>query len=323
LKLGLNLIISLKILSFCLYFTENSTLEKNKKILAHAALFAVALIYGLNYSIAKDVMPNYIQPRGFILVRVTGAVVLFNILYFLFPREKVARADYLRILLAGFFGVAANQLLFFEGLNITTPISAAVIMTTNPIMVLSLSALILKVPLSPAKIIGIILGLSGALSIIYQGSNGSLFNSGESLGNTLVLMNAFSYASYLIVVKPLMAKYKVLTVVRLVFMAGFVIVIPFGAEQFTEIMWTEMPSFIYWDVAFVVIATTFLAYLFNIYALKTVSSTTVSFYIYLQPLIAAIAATILGTDELRFSMISSAILIFSGVYLVSFYGRRN
>jgi len=76
-------------------------------------------------------------------------------------------------------------------------------------------------------------------------------------------------------------------------------------------------------VAFVVIATTFLAYLFNIYALKTVSSTTVSFYIYLQPLIAAIAATILGTDELRFSMISSAILIFSGVYLVSFYGRRN
>jgi drug/metabolite transporter (DMT)-like permease len=278
--------------------------EKNKKVLAH-------------------VMPNYMQPRGFILVRVTGAVILFNILYFLFPREKVARADYLRIALAGFFGVAANQLLFFEGLNLTTPISAAVIMTTNPIMVLSLSASILKVPLRPAKIIGIILGLSGALSIIYQGSNGSLFNSGESLGNTLVLLNAFSYASYLIVVKPLMAKYKALTVIRLVFIAGFIIVIPFGAEQFTQVEWSSMPSYIIGEVLFVVVGTTFLAYLFNIYALKTVSSTTVSFYIYLQPLIAALAATILGTDELRFSMISSAILIFSGVYLVSFYGRRN
>ena len=287
------------------------------------ALFAVALIYGLNYSIAKDVMPNYIQPRGFILVRVMGAVILFNILYFLFPREKVDKSDYVRIALAGFFGVAANQLFFFEGLNLTTPISAAVIMTTNPIMVLSLSAIILKVPLNAAKIIGIILGLSGALSIIYSGSDASIFNSGESLGNTFVMLNAFSYASYLIVVKPLMAKYKAVTIIRLVFMAGLLIVIPFGANQFSEIAWAEMPSLIYWEVAFVVVGTTFMAYLLNIYALKTVSSTTVSFYIYLQPLIAAISATILGTDELRFSMISSAILIFSGVYLVSFYGRRN
>jgi drug/metabolite transporter (DMT)-like permease len=316
-------IATLQALIIAFTFAKIFTLEKNKQLLAHGALLAVAIIYGLNYSIAKDVMPNYLLPRGFILVRVAGAVILFNLLSLFFPREKVAKEDYLRIALAGFFGVAANQLLFFEGLNITTPISAAVIMTTNPIMVLSLSAIILKVPLSPAKIIGIVLGITGALSIIYQGSNGNLFNGGESLGNTLVMLNAFSFASYLIVVKPLMAKYKALTVVRLIFMAGLVMVIPFGASQFTEITWSEMPSLIYWEVGFVVIGTTFMAYLLNVYALKTVSSTTVSFYIYLQPLIAAIAATILGTDQLSMGMISSAILIFSGVYLVSFYQRRN
>jgi drug/metabolite transporter (DMT)-like permease len=316
-------IATLQALIIAFTFAKIFTLEKNKQLLAHGALLAVAIIYGLNYSIAKDVMPNYLLPRGFILVRVAGAVILFNLLSLFFSREKVAKEDYLRIALAGFFGVAANQLLFFEGLNITTPISAAVIMTTNPIMVLSLSAIILKVPLTPAKIIGIVLGITGALSIIYQGSNGNLFNGGESLGNTLVMLNAFSFASYLIVVKPLMAKYKALTVVRLIFMAGLVMVIPFGASQFTEITWSEMPSLIYWEVGFVVIGTTFMAYLLNVYALKTVSSTTVSFYIYLQPLIAAIAATILGTDQLSMGMISSAILIFSGVYLVSFYQRRN
>jgi drug/metabolite transporter (DMT)-like permease len=316
-------IATLQALIIAFTFAKIFTLEKNKQLLAHGALLAVAIIYGLNYSIAKDVMPNYLLPRGFILVRVAGAVILFNLLSLFFTSEKVAKEDYLRIALAGFFGVAANQLLFFEGLNITTPISAAVIMTTNPIMVLSLSAIILKVPLTPAKIIGIVLGITGALSIIYQGSNGNLFNGGESLGNTLVMLNAFSFASYLIVVKPLMAKYKALTVVRLIFMAGLVMVIPFGASQFTEITWSEMPSLIYWEVGFVVIGTTFMAYLLNVYALKTVSSTTVSFYIYLQPLIAAIAATILGTDQLSMGMISSAILIFSGVYLVSFYQRRN
>lgn len=292
-------------------------------LLAHLALVAVALIYGLNYSIAKDVMPTYIQPRGFILVRVVGALVLFNLLYFLSPREKIERKDLFRLLAAGFFGVAANQILFFEGLNITTPISAAVIMTTNPIMVLSLSAIFLKVPLNLAKILGIAVGISGALVLISKGGSlAAVFREGESLGNLLVMLNALSYASYLVVVKPLMAKYKPLTVIYWVFTMGVLFVVPAGWSQFTEIEWATMPSVIYAEVGFVIVGTTFLAYLLNIYALKTVSSTTVSFYIYLQPLIAGVSAILLGKDQLELSMFLAAGLIFSGVYLVSFHKRK-
>lgn len=292
-------------------------------LLAHLALVAVALIYGLNYSIAKDVMPTYIQPRGFILVRVAGALVLFNLLYFLSPREKIERKDLFRLLAAGFFGVAANQILFFEGLNITTPISAAVIMTTNPIMVLSLSAIFLKVPLNLAKILGIAVGISGALVLISKGGSiAAVFREGESLGNLLVMLNALSYASYLVVVKPLMAKYKPLTVIYWVFTMGVLFVVPAGWSQFTEIEWATMPSVIYAEVGFVIVGTTFLAYLLNIYALKTVSSTTVSFYIYLQPLIAGVSAILLGKDQLELSMFLAAGLIFSGVYLVSFHKRK-
>lgn len=292
-------------------------------LLAHLALVAVALIYGLNYSIAKDVMPTYIQPRGFILVRVAGALVLFNLLYFLSPREKIERKDLFRLLAAGFFGVAANQILFFEGLNITTPISAAVIMTTNPIMVLSLSAIFLKVPLNLAKILGIAVGISGALVLISKGGSlAAVFREGESLGNLLVMLNALSYASYLVVVKPLMAKYKPLTVIYWVFTMGVLFVVPAGWSQFTEIEWATMPSVIHAEVGFVIVGTTFLAYLLNIYALKTVSSTTVSFYIYLQPLIAGVSAILLGKDQLELSMFLAAGLIFSGVYLVSFHKRK-
>ncbi len=299
-------------------------MDQAAKIKAHLALVAVALIYGLNYSIAKDVMPDFVQPRGFIFIRVAGAVLLFLLLYAFGKREKIAKKDWPRLIAAGFFGVAANQLLFFEGLNITTPISAAVIMTTNPIMVLSLSAIFLKVPLKLARIFGIVLGISGALVLISQGrSIGAIFEQGESLGNLLVMLNALSYASYLVVVKPLMRDYKPLTVITWVFIAGFAFVIPFGFPQLEAIDWHVMPTKIYGEIAFVVIGTTFLAYLLNIFALKTVSSTTVSFYIYLQPLIATSAAIFLGTDEIKASMLISAALIFTGVYLVSFYRSKK
>ncbi|MCR9152649.1 MAG: DMT family transporter [Bacteroidetes bacterium] len=299
-------------------------MSKSTKIKAHLALLAVALIYGLNYSVAKDVMPNFVQPRAFILMRATGAVILFFALGLSFKKEHIQSKHWLRIIAAGFFGVAANQLLFFEGLNITTPISASVIMTTNPIMVLSLSAVFLKVPLTWPRIFGISLGISGALYLISQGGSlQSVFNEGESLGNLLVMLNALSYAAYLVVVKPLMAIYRPFTVIKWVFLAGFLIVIPFGAPQVPNIDWMAMPAKIYWEIGFVIICTTFLAYLLNIYALKTVSSTTVSFYIYLQPLVATGAAIMLGTDEPNRHLLFAALLIFLGVYLVSFYRRSK
>jgi drug/metabolite transporter (DMT)-like permease len=299
-------------------------IQQSAKIKAHLALAAVALIYGINYSVAKDVMPDFVQPRAFILLRVGGAVLLFWLLGLGLKWERIQAKDWLRFIAAGFFGVAANQLLFFEGLNITTPISAAVIMTTNPIMVLTLSAIFLKTPLTWPRIAGITLGISGAIYLISRGQSIFLiFDQGESLGNMLVLGNSLSYAAYLVVVKPLMSRYQPFTVIRWIFLAGLIFVIPFGSSQIGAIEWHAIPPKIYWAIAFVIIGTTFLAYLLNVFALKTVSSTTVSFYIYLQPLIATGAAIFLGTDKPDHHMLIATILIFIGVYLVSFYGRKK
>ena len=282
----------------------------------------VAVIYGLNYNIAKDVMQGYVGPSGFILIRAVGAVILFWSLALFTSKEKIEKKHFLRLAASGLFGVALNQLCFFNGLSLTTPISASVIMTVNPIMVLILSAIALKVPLTWPRIVGIALGMSGALFLITRGGNlSSLFNSDAALGNLLVLLNAASYAAYLVTVKPLMSKYKSITVVKWVFLFGMLYVIPFGFSQFMAIDWVAMPSLIYWEIAFVIVFTTFLAYLLNIYALKIVTSTTVSSYIYLQPLVATLSALFLGMDTLSATLLISASLIFSGVYMVSFYKR--
>lgn len=297
-------------------------MKNQSKILAHFALLAVAIIYGLNYSIAKDVMPTYIEPLGFIFVRALGATALFWIVSVFYKREKIQSKDWGRLVLSGLFGVALNQMLFFKGLNATTPINAAIMMTINPIMVLMLSAIFLKDKLKLSRIIGIGFGIMGALFLITKGAQTlDVFSSDSSIGNILVLLNAASFAMYLVVVKPLMSRYKPITVVKWVFLFGFLMVIPFGLSEFQAVDWQNMPRFIVLEVLFVVLCTTFFAYLLNVYALKIVSSTTVSFYIYLQPLVASIAAIALGKDSLTLTLLISASLLFLGVYLVSFYKK--
>ena len=286
---------------------------------AHIALFIVALIYGLNYIIAKEVMNGYIGPRGFIFMRVLGASALFWLFHaFAKSKEKIARSDWPRVLASGFFGVAANQMLFFEGLNLTTPINASVIMTGNPILVLIISAVLLKEPIRKGRLLGIFIGGAGALYLILGRGAAELLHADTSLGNLLILLNASSYAVYLVIVKPLMAKYDALQVVKWVFASGLVFVIPLGGPQFAAVDWHAWTPTIYVQAAFVVIGTTFIAYLFNIFALKTVSSTTVSTYIYLQPLLATLASLALAKDVLTWRIAIAAALIFAGVYVVSF-----
>ncbi|MBW6483969.1 MAG: DMT family transporter [Vicingaceae bacterium] len=281
----------------------------------HLALFGANLIYGANYSIAKDLMPNFIQPFGLVLCRVIGAVIMFWFIY-AFSYEKVAKKDFLLLGLCGLFGVAANQLMFLYGLDNTTPINAGIIMVSNPIMVLIASAIILKNRITLTKVSGIALGIIGALLLLLFKGDFS-FGSENLKGNIFIFLNALSYGIYLVIAVPLMRKYKPITVMSWVFAFGLIMVFPFGFEEFKQIEWTTFTPTIWWEFLFVVIATTFLAYLFNIYGLKRLSPSVVSTYIYLQPLLATLIAIWAGKDSLDMIKISAALFIFTGVYLVS------
>ena len=287
----------------------------NSNLKPHLAVLGANIIYGLNYTIAKDVMPEYIPPFGFIFCRVAGALLLFWSI-FAFNYEKIEKKDLLLLAVCGFFGVAANQLMFFYGLNLTTPINAGIIMTSNPILVLIASAIILKNKITLTKVSGIALGIVGALLLLLFKNNFS-FGSETIVGDTFIFLNAMSYGTYLVIAVPLMKKYKPITVITWVFTFGFIYVSPFGFTEFTEIAWSTFSTKIWLEFAFVIICTTFFAYLLNIYGLKKLNPSTVSTYIYLQPLLAAAFAIWVGKDSLDWIKIVAAILIFSGVYLVS------
>ena len=291
-------------------------------ILPHLALFLVNLIYALNYSIAKDVMPDYIGPSGFILLRVIGGSLLFFLTYIFFIKENVELKDMLRLLFCGLFGVAINQLFFFEGLNLTTPINAAIIMTVSPILVIIFSAIIIKEKITIRKLLGIFLGIVGAATLILKSGSISIDNA-FFVGNILIFINATSYSIYLVLVKTLMTKYNPITVMFYVFSFGLIFVLPFGLNELLEVNTQSFSKIIYLKVAFVVICTTFLAYLFNAFALKTLNPSVVSTYIYLQPVLASVVAIFLKSDSLDFIKILSALFIFSAVYLVSIPNKNT
>jgi drug/metabolite transporter (DMT)-like permease len=294
----------------------------SKRNIALIGATIVSIIYGVTFTIAKDVMPKYIDAYGFILLRAGGSMILFWLVWFLmtlFDRtknEKIALNDFPRIIASAFFGVAFNMLTFFKGLSITSPISGAVIMVSTPMIVLVLSAIIMKERMHKRKVFGIILGLIGtAFLILYGKSIGSATNAG--LGNFLVLISAISYAFYLIIVKKLMNKYSAFTFVKWIYLFGFIMVLPFGWSQFATVNWAIVPTDIYWKIGFVVVISTFLTYLLNLLSMKELKPTTVAVFMYLQPLFATVFAISLGKDELSLVKIGSAILVFSGVYLVT------
>jgi drug/metabolite transporter (DMT)-like permease len=283
------------------------------------ALFAatlVSIIYGVTFTIAKDVMPKYVDAFGFIVLRVGGSVVLFWLLSFFGPKEKIAKADFPRIIAAALFGVALNMLTFFKGLSYTSPIMGAVLMVTTPMIVLVLSAFIIKERMENRKIVGIVLGLAGTTTLILYGK--SMVNApNASLGNLLVFINAVSYGFYLIIVKKLMDKYNAFTFVKWIYTFGFLMVLPFGWNEFQAIDFGHLPTDIFWKIGFVVVFSTFLTYLLNLISMRELKPTTVAVFIYLQPLFATIFAVSLGKDDLSVVKLISAVLIFVGVYLVT------
>jgi drug/metabolite transporter (DMT)-like permease len=290
-------------------------------------LFTVNFLYGVNYVVAKGLMPGVIHPSGFILLRVIGAGALFWLLRAVRP-QRVNTADLGRLLLCAFFGVALNQLMFFHGLMRTSPLNASIIMVATPILVLVMAGIVLKERITWTRLGGVLLGAGGALALILLKPSGD-HSGATALGDLAILVNATSYAVFLVIVKPLMRRYRAVTVMAWCFLFALPMVLPFGYADVVAMQWSALTTAHWMALAFVVVMVTFVAYLLNTWALAKVSPMVVGTYIYMQPVLAAVFTWLfvqLGPERLgisgaydatlHFPQLLCAAAIFLGVYLV-------
>ena len=289
----------------------------NSRKFALIAAFLVQLLYGLNYTYAKNVInEGFIQSFAFVLLRVVGATILFWIFGLFFKKQKIDKKDFVTIFFASLFGVGINMLLFLKGLELTTPIHASVIMTITPVIILVLSIFFLDEKLTKLKVFGIVIAFSGGILLTALGDS-TRVGDNVALGNLCIFINAISYSIYVIMVKRLTAKYHPFTFIKWLFLFGILFTLPFGYQETLEIQWHTFTPYIWFSVMFVIIGATFGTYLLNPLALNSLKASTVGTFIYLQPVIAGVFAIVMGVDAVSPVKLIAMLLIFSGVYLVT------
>jgi drug/metabolite transporter (DMT)-like permease len=288
-------------------------------IKAHLSLLVTTLIFGFHYAIAKGIMPVPLHPMQLLFLRLLGGVILFWTFQRLFIHEKVERKDLIKLAFCGLVGFALNQAFFYEGLNLTTPVDASIIHVLNPVFVLVFAGFLIHEKITWLKVSGIALGASGALILILYGKS---FSTGTNsfAGNIMVVLNMVFYALYLVLIKPMVGKYHTTTILKWVSLFGFMFIIPFSIRDMLSFSPTSMDFKSWLSVGYIILLNTFVAYLLINFSLKRLSTSMVSFYSYLQPVIASFMSVSLGDEKITLPKIIAAVLIFCGVFLVN---KRN
>jgi len=286
---------------------------------AHFSMLTATILFGANYWIAKGLMPDHLQPMQIIFMRVSGTMLIALGIQMSIKELrvlKIDRADFPRLIISSLLGVALNQMLFFTGLNHTTPVDAAIINSANPILVVVFASWLLNERVGISRLIGILLGAAGALMLILLGNPLSL-KGGHLAGNLFIIVNTACWSLYLVVSKPLMVKYNPFLLMRWIFMIGFIAVFPFSIGQALKIDFSSFNTYTWFSIFYIILGTTFLAYFFITYSLKRLSSAVVAYYTYLQPLLVAVIGVVLFSERISLVKILSATLIFTGIYFVT------
>jgi drug/metabolite transporter (DMT)-like permease len=289
-----------------------------EKYTGHVLILIVNILFAINITISKSLLPDQISPEGLTLLRMLFASVMFWITSLFTTREHVTRKDLGLLFLCSMTGIALNQGLFLFGLSQTSPIDASIISTSSPIFVMILAAIVLKEPITRLKAFGVMLGATGAIALILSSIQVATGQS-NLFGNLLCITSSFSYSIYLVIAKPITQRYSSVTMMKWMFLFSAIVISPFTYQNLLDtpafhgaISFQNIASILY-----VLIGATFIPYLLIPMSLKRIRPTTMSMYNYIQPMGASTIAIIIGQDTFSIVKLIAAAFVFGGVYMVT------
>ena len=287
----------------------------SKSTSAHIALLFCNIVWACDYPFYNLVLGRYISPMAMVSASLVIAAIWSLIPLLWEKSERVAPVDRLKIFGAAMLIGVARKLCMMFGLAHTSPIDGSIISTSTPLIVLFLSVIVGIERLSKMKVIGLLMGMAGAIAIIVSSNIGSHTNSGVE-GNLLILVSACVSAAYMVWFKRLVGKYRVTTLLRWIYCSSAIVMLPIGAHDIITTDLSAMDTGIILASLFVLIVPTYLPNLLLNYSLKFVAPTTTSIYSYIQPVVAIILAVAMGLDKPHLDTLFFAVVIFIGVGLV-------
>ena len=284
----------------------------------HFAIITTNLIFGFNTPIAKTLVPEWISPYALTLLRMGFATLIFWGIGCFVQKEKISPKDLIILFFGALFGLVGAQLSFAHALLYTSPVNISIIAAMTPIVVMLLAALVLKEPITLKKAGGVFIGAAGALLIIFQSGRGST-QPGSMTGNLLCIVNVITYAIYLVIIRPVSQHYSPINLMKWMFLFSALISLPLGYRDLLHTPAFEATTelHVWLRIAYVVIMATGIAYFLVPMALKRIRPTTASMYNNLQPIIASMIAILIGQDIFTWDKPVAAVLVFTGVYLVT------
>jgi drug/metabolite transporter (DMT)-like permease len=289
---------------------------EKKKMIGHIALLVANVIFGLNTTISRTLMPEILSPYTLTFFRLGGAMLLFWTASLFIKSEYVPPKDILKLFFASIFALILNQLPYFVGLSITSPIDASIVVTTLPILTMILAAIIIKEPITTMKAVGVLVGASGALLLVFS-SHAPKVGESNFWGNMIVLGAVASFAIYLTVFKSLISRYSPITIMKWMFLFATIVCYPFCHNALVQTEFASFSTSVILRIAYVVILSTFFTYMLIAIGQKVLRPTTFSMYNYLQPIVASFAAVIIGMDTFGIEKALATVLVFAGVYIVT------
>ena len=287
----------------------------SKSSYAHISLLFCNIVWACDYPFYNLVLGRYISPMAMVSASLVIAALLSLVPMFWEKPERVAPTDRLKIFGAAMLIGVARKLCMMFGLAQTSPIDGSIISTSTPLIVLFLSVIVGIERVSKMKIVGLLMGMAGAIAIIVSSNIGSHTQSGVE-GNLLILVSACVSAAYMVWFKKLVNKYRVTTLLRWIYCSSAIVMLPIGAHDIYTTDFASMSTPIILASLFVLIVPTYLPNLLLNYSLKFVSPTTTSIYSYIQPIVAIILAVAMGLDKPHLDTLFFAVVIFIGVGLV-------
>ena len=291
--------------------------DSRQPLVAHLSMFAACAIWGLMAPLGKDAMTHGLDGVSMVMLRVSGGALLFWLASLFAKKEHVPLKHVFVFLGAAFFGIVFNQCGYTIGLSLTSPINASIVTTSMPIFAMLLAALILKEPITSKKVLGVMMGCSGALMLILTSVAGSSDKVGDIRGDLCCLGAQFSYALYLSLFNRFIRQYSVFTVNKWMFLWAAIILFPLAGPHTLSTLSGELPVKTLLETAYVVFFGTFVGYILIIKAQKILRPTVVATYNYVQPIVAVAVSILAGLGILKWSHALSIILVFSGVALVT------
>lgn len=287
------------------------------KPLPYLALLLAHLIWGANFVVAKVTLQEF-PPMSLAFLRFALAS-LFLAPFFMAQTKKVKidKKDLPKLVTVGVLIITLNITFFLEGMRKTTAINASILSLTVPILSVLLGWWILKEKINLINLIGIGLGLLGALIIIglpqlFAGN----FAIQSTIGNTLIVLSSIVWVFGAVIAKPILNKYPTIIVTAIAFIVGtLTFFIPAGAEYFQNPGWVNQVTILgLLGVTYMTLLSSISAYFLFEWGLSKTSVFKADLFHYVEPLIAAfLAVSILG------ERISTSFLIGGGLIAVSAY----